>query len=82
PPPCVDPSCRIAGVLGPAVAAIAAIEALEAMKILSGNVESASPYLTKIDLWKNEFQRIDVRKACADVDCICCKRRIFEYLEG
>ncbi|RPI59494.1 MAG: HesA/MoeB/ThiF family protein, partial [Planctomycetaceae bacterium] len=50
PPPCVDPSCRIAGVLGPAVAAIAAIEALEAMKILSGNVESASPYLTKIDL--------------------------------
>ena len=81
PPPCVDPSCRIAGVLGPAVAAVASIQALEAIKILSGKPESASPYLLKIDLWNNQLQRIDVRQACRDVPCPCCKGGRFEFLQ-
>lgn len=81
PPPCMDTSCRQAGVLGPAVAAVAALACAEAMKILSGNVALASPYLTKLDLWTNTLGRIDVRQAARDVDCPCCKKRIFEYLE-
>jgi adenylyltransferase/sulfurtransferase len=81
PPPCMDTSCREAGVLGPAVAAVAAIACAEAIKILSGNVSLASPYLTKLDLWTNTIGRIDVRQAARDVDCRCCKKRIFEYLE-
>ena len=80
-PPCVDPSCRAAGVLGPAVSAIASIQALEAIKILSGHADQASPYLTKMDLWANTFQRIDARAACAAVDCPCCRRGHFEFLE-
>jgi adenylyltransferase/sulfurtransferase len=81
PPPCTDTSCRQAGVIGPAVAAIAAMACAEAMKILSGNVALASPYLTKLDLWTNTLQRIDVRQAATNADCPCCKGRIFEYLE-
>ena len=81
PPPCVDPSCRIAGVLGPAVAAIAAMQAMEAVKILSGNLDAVSPYLLKLDLWSNQYQRIDAREASRTVDCPCCKQRKFEYLE-
>ncbi len=82
PPPCVDPSCRIAGVLGPAVGAVASIEAMEAVKILSGHEDAVSPYLLKLDFWTNEVQRIDVRRAAAGVDCLCCKQRKFEYLEA
>jgi hypothetical protein len=51
------------------------------MKILSGQADLASPYLTKLDLWTNAIQRIDVRQAARNVDCQCCKKRVFEYLE-
>ncbi|HUU59362.1 MAG TPA: HesA/MoeB/ThiF family protein [Phycisphaerae bacterium] len=81
PPACADPSCRSAGVLGPAVAAVAALQAAEAMKILSGRIDEISPYLLKFDIWENRIQRIDVRAACGSVDCPCCKHRDFEFLE-
>jgi adenylyltransferase/sulfurtransferase len=82
PPPCVDPSCRIAGVLGPAAAAVASVQAMEAAKILTGHADAVSPYLLKVDFWKNEYQRIDVSAACRNIDCPCCKQRHFEYLEA
>jgi len=81
PPPCLDPTCRSVGVLGPAVANVAAIEALEAIKLLAGKAESVSPYLLKMDLWTNQLQRIDVAAAAANLNCPCCKQRHFEYLE-
>ncbi len=80
PPPCEDPTCRQAGVLGPAVSAIAAIQAIEAIKILSGRPEAASPFLVKFDFWANRVQRIDVLKAGARADCPCCKHHDFEFL--
>ncbi len=79
-PVCVEPTCRGAGVLGPAVAAIASIEAMEAVKILSGNIEAISPYLLKLDLWTNALQRIDASVAASQVACPCCKGGHFEYL--
>lgn len=79
-PVCVEPTCRGAGVLGPAVATIASIEAMEAVKILSGNTEAISPYLLKLDLWSNTLQRIDASVAAAEVACPCCKGGHFEYL--
>jgi len=81
PPPCVDPSCRGAGVLGPAVAAIAAVQAAEAVKILSGAGETVSPYLLKLDLWDNTIQRIDAADSCAETECRCCKHKDFEFLD-
>jgi len=80
PPPCLDPTCRSAGVLAPAVVAVAAAQAMEAIRILAGHAESISPYLTKFDLWTGSLQRMNVAEACADVDCPCCKRREFEFL--
>ena len=82
PPPCADPSCRAAGVLGPVVAAIAALQAAEAVKVLSGHADQASPYLTKLDLWTNRLQRIDAARASAQADCPCCKHGVYEFLEG
>lgn len=82
PPPCADPSCRTQGVLGPAVAAIAAIQAIEAIKILAGQLQAVSPYLLKMNLWDNTFQRIDALAACAEVPCPCCQQKDFEFLDG
>lgn len=81
PPPCVDPTCRSAGVLGPAVTAIASIQAAEAMKILAARPDRVSPYLLKLDLWTNQLQRLDAAAAAAKGKCPCCKERIFEFLD-
>ena len=79
-PPCVEPTCRAAGVLGPAAAAIASMQAMEALKILAGSAGQVSPFLTKLDFWTNQLQRIDT--SVPAVNCPCCKQRLFEYLEG
>ena len=81
PPPCVEPTCRTQGVLAPAVAAIASVEAVEAMKILAGRQDDISPYLLKIDLWKNTLQRIDAAAAAVNNNCPCCKKQRFDFLE-
>lgn len=80
PPVCIDPNCRTAGVIGPAVAAISAIEAAEALKILSGNGAAASTHLLKFDLWTHQFQQVDASAPAPA--CPCCQGRHFEYLEG
>ena len=82
PPPCMDPSCNAAGVLGPAVAAIAGIQATEALKLLAGCAEQASKWLLKLDLWTNQLQRIDAAAAAAaGPPCPCCKENAFDFLE-
>ncbi len=80
-PPCADPSCRLAGVLGPAVAAISAIQAMEAIKILSGAAQAASPCLVKLDLWAGTIQRLDLKQAKRP-DCPCCAGGRMDYLEA
>ena len=69
------------GVLGGAVAAIASIEVIEAMKILSGNIDSVSPYLTKFDLWTNRVQQLTISPK-PDNNCPCCVKRKFEFLDA
>lgn len=81
PPPCVDPTCRSAGVLAPAVTAVASIQAMEAMKILAGRRDRVSPYLLKLDLWANRVQRVDAAAAAAVGRCCCCKDGVFEFLD-
>lgn len=72
------------GVLGGAVAAIASIEAVEAVKILSGNTDNVSPYLTKLDLWTNRVQQLTISSKNSDRktdnNCPCCVQRNFEFL--
>lgn len=69
------------GVLGTAVAAVAAMEANEAIKILAGQLDAISPYLTKLDLWTNQVHRITAARQ-SDNACPCCRRGQFDFLES
>jgi len=80
PPVCVDPSCRAAGVLGPAVAAVAAVAAMEVLKLLAGAIEAVSPYLLKLDLWTNRSQRIATGEPVEG--CPCCGQGRYDYLDA
>ena len=80
PPPCMDPTCTAAGVLGPAVAAVASLQAMEVLKLLIGADAALSRCLTKMDLWTGQVQRLEMDSGQPAADCPCCKRRDFEFL--
>jgi len=82
PAPGSTPTCESAGILGPTVGLIASIEAAEAIKILSGNRQSISRYLTIVDIWQNHLRQIDVRRLRDQVDCPTCKHGEFPWLSG
>jgi adenylyltransferase/sulfurtransferase len=82
PPPGMTPTCETAGVLGPAVAVIASFEAVEAIKLLSGAFDALNKELIMIDLWDWSFRRLKVAGLLGKVDCPCCQRRNFEWLDG
>ncbi len=82
PPPGMNPTCDTAGVLGPVVSIIANYQCVETLKILSGNFAAVNPTLTSIDVWENTFRGFKVSRAYDVGDCVCCKRRNFEFLAG
>lgn len=82
PPPGMTPTCETAGVLGPAVAVIASFESVEAIKLLSGAHGSLNDELIMVDLWDWSFRRLKIAALRERVDCPCCKRREFVWLEG
>ncbi len=82
PPPGMTPTCETAGVLGPAVAVIASFEAIEAIKLLSGAREALNPHLIMVDVWDWSFRELKVAGLLGKVDCPCCVRRNFEWLDG
>jgi molybdopterin-synthase adenylyltransferase len=82
PPPGSTPTCDVAGVLGPIVGVIASIQAIEALKILSGNRDAASRFLTVVELWDNRVRQVDVASLRAQVDCPTCKHGQFPWLAG
>lgn len=80
PPDAADaPTCRSAGVLGPAVAAVAALAAAEAIKILCGRPEAVFPGYRYLDLWSGELRSLRSRP---DPECPACGRCEFPWLEG
>lgn len=74
-------ACRQFGVLGPAVAVLSALQAVEAVKLLAGFAEKVNPCLTKLDVWNNSIQRIELSKLWPAQPCRCCGRKEFDYLE-
>ena len=82
PPPGMTPTCETAGVLGPAVAVIASFEAIEAIKLLSGAHDALNTELIMVDVWDWTFRRLKVAGLLGKVDCPCCQRRRFEWLDG
>jgi molybdopterin-synthase adenylyltransferase len=82
PPPGMTPTCETAGVLGPAVAVIASFEAVEAIKVLCGAFDTVNKELIMVDLWDWAFRRLKIAGLLGKVDCPCCQRRNFEWLDG
>jgi len=82
PPPGMTPTCETAGVLGPAVAVIASFEAVEALKLLSGATDALNTELIMVDVWDWTFRRLKVAGLLGKVECPCCQRRQFDYLDG
>lgn len=82
PPPGTMPTCDTVGVLGPAVAIVANYEAAEALKILTGNLDRVSSTMLSFDLASNSLMQLKVSRAYEAGDCLCCKHRQFEYLDG
>jgi molybdopterin/thiamine biosynthesis adenylyltransferase len=71
------PTCRSAGVLGPAVSVIAGLATAIAMKILTGGEAMAG--FQHVDLWNHSSQLI---RAARDPECACCGQRDFPWLAG
>jgi adenylyltransferase/sulfurtransferase len=78
----MTPTCETAGVLGPAVAVVASFEAVEAIKVLIGANDALNKELIMVDLWDWSFRRLKVANLLGKVDCPCCQRKDFEWLDG
>ena len=75
-------TCETAGVLSPIVNIVASFQAAEAFKILAGKLDQINRELVYIDVWENITRRIKIAPLLGKVDCPCCQRRRFEWLEG
>ena len=82
PPPGMNPTCDTAGVLSPIVSIVASYESSEALKILTGNWDKVSPTMLHMDVWENLVRQFKVARAYDIGDCVCCKQRKFEFLDG
>jgi adenylyltransferase/sulfurtransferase len=69
-------------VLGPIVNVIASYQAAEALKLLAGKTDTINRELLYIDVWENVNRRIKIAPLLGKVDCPCCQRRKFEWLDG
>ncbi len=75
-------TCETAGVLSPIVNIVASYQAAEAFKILTGHRAQISRDLIYVDVWDNIQRRIKIAPLLGKVDCPCCQRRRFEWLDG
>jgi len=75
-------TCETAGVLPPIVNIVASFQVAEALKILTGHLDKVSRELIYVDVWENTLRRIKIAPLLGKVDCPCCQRRRFEWLEG
>jgi molybdopterin/thiamine biosynthesis adenylyltransferase len=75
-------TCETAGVLSPIVNIVASYQATEAFKILTGRREQINRDLIYVDVWENIQRRIKIAPLWGKVDCPCCQRRRFDWLEG
>ncbi|HEV3236621.1 MAG TPA: ThiF family adenylyltransferase [Gemmataceae bacterium] len=75
-------TCETAGVLGHIVNIIASYQATEALKILAGRMDKVNRDLLYFDVWDNVQKRIKIAPLLGKVDCPCCQRKQFAWLDG
>lgn len=82
PAPGSSPTCETVGVISPVVTTIASIQCTEALKILTANYNQLNNQIVSIDLWKNNFETIDISEANKQKNCPVCNFRQFNFLSG
>jgi molybdopterin-synthase adenylyltransferase len=75
-------TCETAGVLSPIVNIVASYQTAEAFKLLTGRRAQINRELIYVDVWENIQRRIKIAPLFGKVDCPCCRRGRFEWLEG
>ncbi|MEI7685130.1 MAG: ThiF family adenylyltransferase [Planctomycetota bacterium] len=75
-------TCETAGVLSPTIGIVASFQAAEALKILTGQLDLTNRELLCIDIWDNTTRRTKIARLLGKVDCPCCQRKNFEWLDG
>jgi adenylyltransferase/sulfurtransferase len=74
------PTCETAGVLGTVVATIAALEVTEALKVLTERDDELLRSLIMVDVWKGDFERIQMEKGTAT--CPVCDEGRYDLLQA
>lgn len=75
-------TCETAGVLSPTIGIVAGFQAAEALKILTGQTDKINRELLCLDIWDNTTRRTKIARLLGKVDCPCCQRKKFEWLDG
>lgn len=78
PPAGSAPTCDTAGVIQPIISNVSAVQVTETIKLLTGRTDLLHGSLLQIDIWRNDWRRINLKEP--DPDCICCGKREFEFL--
>ncbi len=73
------PTCRSAGVLGPAVHVLSALACTEALKILCQQTQAVIPGFRYVDVWQNTLRTM---KTSVDPQCPCCGQGLHPWLDG
>ena len=80
PPVGSAPTCDTAGVIAPIISIIAAMQVAEALKILTGNFADLHQSLMQIDVWRNDWRKINL--GVPNAACKTCGKSEFEFLEA
>ncbi|MBX7105422.1 MAG: ThiF family adenylyltransferase, partial [Gemmataceae bacterium] len=75
-------TCETAGVVAPAVAMVASLQSCEALKLLAGRRDAINRELIYLDVWENVYKKIKIAPLKGKVDCPCCGRGQYEWLDG
>ncbi len=79
PPEGAQPTCETTGVLNAIISAVASLQVADALKLLSGHAEKVRARISTIDVWEGTLRQIDAPER--DLDCPCCARHEFPFLE-
>jgi len=69
-----------AGVINPIANVVAAYQVIEALKILVGDYEHLNTSLLSLDLWNNDFEKIDIANSI-NTNCPVCAHQKYENLK-
>jgi molybdopterin-synthase adenylyltransferase len=79
PPPGLQPTCDVNGIIASTTASVAALQVAAALRFLVGDGD-LHPRIHTFDVWQGTNQLIDAGER--DHDCPTCGHHIYRYLDG